>query len=224
MTREKQLMHCKKCLNRKMDFKQGIVCGLTGEKATFSNECPDFKLDESVKEKPLDDKEGLQASEIKKKLTPEMFEQLRLDQNLPYGIIAGFIAAILGAVVWGVITVATGYQIGYMALAIGAFVGIVIRKFGKGIDKIFGFWGAGIALFGIITGNLLSIIGFTANVEGLGYIETLLRFDYSFLPATMTENFSIMDLLFYGIAIYEGYRFSFRLITKKSIQELKTKS
>lgn len=218
MIREEQLTFCRKCLNREMDLQQGLICNLTKQKASFEKECPDFKLDESVKERPVDDKEGLQTSEIKEKLPPELFEKLRLDQNLPFGIIAGFVAAIIGAIVWGIITVATGFQIGYMALAIGAFVGIAIRKAGKGIDKIFGFWGAGIALFGVILGNFLSIIGFIANAEGLGYIETLLILDYNYLPELMAETFSIIDLVFYGIAIYEGYRFSFRQVTEKVLQ------
>lgn len=221
MTREEQLVFCKKCVNRKMDMKQGLICSLTGEKAAFQNECPDFKRDETVKEVPLDDKEGLQTAEIKQKLSPEIIERLRMEQKLIPGIVTGLIVGIIGAVLWGVITVATGFQIGYMALAIGAGVGLTIRKFGNGIDSIFGFWGAGIALFSVLLGNFLSIIGFIANSEGLGYIETLFRFDYSYLPAVLGETFSIIDLVFYGIAIFEGYKFSFRLITEKRIMELR---
>jgi hypothetical protein len=33
----------------------------------------------------------------------------------------------------------------------------------------------------------------------------------------MRATFNPMDLLFYGIAVYEGYRFSFREITKKDL-------
>jgi len=220
MTREEQLIFCKKCLNRKMDMKQGLICNLTGQKATFENECADFKIDETVKVVPLDDNEGLQTSEIKQKLSPEIIEKLKMEQNLVAGILAGLIVGILGAVLWGVITVATGFQIGYLAVAIGAGVGLAIRIFGNGIDNVFGFWGAGISLFSVLLGNFLSIIGFIANAEGLGYFETLTLLDYNYVPELMAETFSIMDLVFYGIAIYEGYKFSFRLITEKSIQEI----
>jgi len=221
MTREEQLIFCKKCLNRKMDMKQGLICNLTGQKATFENECADFKIDETVKVVPLDDKEGLQTSEIKQKLSPEIIEKLKMEQNLVSGILSGLIVGILGAILWGIITVATGFQIGYMAIAIGAGVGLAIRKLGNGIDNIFGFWGAGISLFSVLLGNFLSIIGFIANAEGLGYFETLTLLDYNYVPELLAETFSIIDLVFYGIAIYEGYRFSFRLITEKSIQEIR---
>jgi predicted nucleic acid-binding Zn ribbon protein len=34
---------CKKCSNQKFDRNQGIVCGLTGNKPTFEETCPDYK-------------------------------------------------------------------------------------------------------------------------------------------------------------------------------------
>ena len=207
-----------------MDMSQGIICSLTGAKAAFQGECSDFRLDEKVKIAPIDDQNGLPASEIARELSPEVMERLRLEQRLLPGVISGLVIGLLGAILWGVITVATGFQIGYMAIAIGAGVGLVVRKFGNGIDPIFGFWGAGISLFSVLFGNFLSIIGFIANSEGLGYLETLTRFDYSFLPALMSETFSIIDLVFYGIALYEGYKFSFRVITRKTLFELKKRN
>lgn len=224
MIREEQLAFCKKCLNRKMDLKQGLICNLTNEKAAFYGECTDFKNDKTVKEAPLDDKEGLQSSEIKQTLSPEVIEKLRMEQKLIPGILSGLVVGLLGAILWGIITVSTGYQIGYMAIAIGAGIGFTIRKMGNGIDNIFGFCGAGISLLSVLLGNFLSIIGFIANAEGLGYIETLLRFDFAYLPTIMADAFSTMDFLFYGFAIFEGYKFSFRVITEKSLQEIRTMS
>ena len=46
-------------------------------------------------------------------LEPTAF--LKDRQNLPLGLLAGLGAALGGAVLWAVITVATEYQIGYMA-------------------------------------------------------------------------------------------------------------
>lgn len=45
-----KLDFCKKCKKRKFDPKQGIVCGLTSEKPTFEDNCPDFDGDETVKD------------------------------------------------------------------------------------------------------------------------------------------------------------------------------
>ena len=105
----------------------------------------------------------------------------------------------------------------FRSIAIGAGVGFAIRKMGKGIDQIFGISGAVISLLSVLFGNFLSIIGFAANHEGLGYIETLSMLDYSLVPELMKESFQPMDLLFYGLAIYAGYKFSFRKITEKEL-------
>jgi hypothetical protein len=148
-------------------------------------------------------------------------DELRMQQKLLPGIMAGVMAGIAGAALWGAITVATGYQIGFMALAVGAGVGIAVRKFGNGVDAIFGFWGAAIALLSVLLGNFLSIIGFIANSEGLGYFETLMLFDYAFLPQLMKETFSIIDIVFYALAIVQGYKYSFRVITEKDLVELR---
>jgi hypothetical protein len=36
----------------------------------------------------------------------------------------------------------------------------------------------------------------------------------------MSISFSPMDLLFYGIAVYEGYKFSFRRMTGEEMQQV----
>jgi hypothetical protein len=64
MTRAEQLVFCKKCTNRIMDVKQGLICNLTGERANFQDTCPDFQRDDSVKEVPIDDQEGLATAEL----------------------------------------------------------------------------------------------------------------------------------------------------------------
>lgn len=144
-------------------------------------------------------------------------EKLRQEQNLPMGVIAGLIAALVGALLWAAITIATEYQIGYMAVAIGFLVGFTMRFAGKGIDQIFGVIGAVLALLGCLLGNFFTIIGLVANTENLGYLETLSMLDFAMIPDIMMESFSPIDLLFYGIAIYEGYKLAFRPITDEEL-------
>ncbi len=218
MNREAQLAFCKRCTNRKMDLKQGIVCNLTGRKADFEEECPDYNLDETIKEsvdKPID----FDDNDILLEIPPEKLEKFRSEQNFQFGLAISIIVGIIGAVLWAAITVATNYQIGYMALAIGAGVGFAMRMFGKGVDQIFGISGAIIAIVSCLLGNFLGIIGFVAEYENLAYFDAITRFDYSQLVPIMTESFSPIDLLFYGIAAYEGYKFSFRPITEKDLSK-----
>jgi hypothetical protein len=144
-------------------------------------------------------------------------ERLRLEQNLPLALIGGFAAALIGAFLWATITVTTHFQIGFMAVGVGFIVGYTVRYFGKGLDTIFGVLGAFLALLGCLLGNFFGLVGFAAMEEGYGYFEILQLIDYNLVPAIMIDSFNGMDLFFYGIAIYEGYRFSFRNLNEDEL-------
>ena len=141
----------------------------------------------------------------------------KLDQNFPMALMAGLLAALVGAIAWAAVSVTTGYQIGYMAIGIGLLVSYAVRYFGKGFDQIFGITGAALALLSCLMGNLFSIIGFAAQVEGMGYSQIFSILNFSLVTDLMIDSFSPMDLLFYGLAAYEGYKFSFRKLTEEEI-------
>lgn len=159
-------------------------------------------------------------------LDPVMVEyamgRFREEQKLGAGILAGFVAAVAGAALWAVITVATGYQIGWMAVGVGFLVGLAVRQVGRGLDKSFGIAGALLALLGCLLGNFFTVVHFVAEASELAYFETLTTLEPAAIPELMTVTFSPMDLLFYGIAIYEGYKLSFRQISRDEL-ELATK-
>lgn len=144
-------------------------------------------------------------------------EKLKMEQNLPMAFLGGSGAAILGGIGWALVTVATNYQIGWMAVGVGFLVGYCVRSLGKGIDKVFGIVGAALALLGCLLGNFFTLIGAYAKQESTGVFDVLVSIDYSLVPQVMIDAFSPMDLLFYGIAVYEGYRFSFRKLTGQEI-------
>lgn len=220
MTREEHLDFCRKCLNRKFDINQGIICGLTGKIASFENECKDFNLDSSVTVF-VDDKEVLSHNEIREKLPSAVYERLRSEQNLPGAVIAGFITATLAAILWGIFTVTFSVQFRAMAILVGLVVGFAMRKVGKGIDLTFGIWGAFSSLFGCILGNFLSIIGFASVYNNLRFLDTLILFDYSKLLDAMIETFDVRQILTYLIAIVIGFGLAKRFITAKDIKDLK---
>ncbi|MFC4636388.1 hypothetical protein ACFO3O_20950 [Dokdonia ponticola] len=219
MTREEHLQFCKKCTKRELDIELGLVCSLTKRQADFSGECPNYTHDETVLEQ-MDDSESLDRQVLLAKVSEKALEKYRTEQNLPAAIGVGVAVGLIGAALWAAITVATGYQIGYMAIAIGAGVGISMRIFGKGIDQIFGISGAIIAILSCLLGNFFSVIASTADYENLGYIETFnIINESSLIIPIMSETFSGMDLFFYAIAAYEGYKFAFRVFTEKELGE-----
>jgi hypothetical protein len=50
--------------------------------------------------------------------------------SLARGVIAGLVAAVLGAVVWAALTAVTGYELGIAAVGVGLFVGFAVHQFG----------------------------------------------------------------------------------------------
>ena len=139
-------------------------------------------------------------------------DQLAADQNLALGIFGGLIAAMIGAVIWAVITVVTGYQIGYMAIGVGFLVGCAVRFLGKGVTATFGVVGAICSVLGCMFGNLFSVCAFMAGEESTSLIEFLLPALFNPILAFELQKamFSPIDIVFYGLAIYAGYQFSFR--------------
>lgn len=131
-------------------------------------------------------------------------------QNFNLAIPAGIAAALLGAVAWAVVTVVTGMQLGLMAIAVGYIVGRAIRAVGHGVGPKFSYLGAGCALVGCLGGGVLSDIAFYAQTRHIGFGEALGNLDIGLMTKLVETFIKPMDLLFYGIAIYEGYKFSLK--------------
>ncbi|MEM1083349.1 MAG: hypothetical protein AAGI48_04460 [Verrucomicrobiota bacterium] len=127
--------------------------------------------------------------------------------NLPMALVAGATAAIVSAVIWAAITVSTGYQIGWIAVGVGILVGFAVRLAGKGETIAFAITGAAFALIGCLLGNFLAGIGFISQELEMGYFEALGSFDFAETGSLMGAMFSPIDLLFYGIAVWEGFKF-----------------
>jgi hypothetical protein len=144
-------------------------------------------------------------------------EQLRSQQNLLGAALAGVCASALGAAAWAGVTMATGYQIGWMAIGVGFLVGFAIRIVGKGLDGIYGVLGAVLSLLGCLAGNLFAVCGILAQQEGLPFLELVGGLDFAAAKQLMVATFSPMDLLFYAIAVYEGYKLSFREVTEQDL-------
>ena len=86
--------------------------------------------------------EQSQAAAINDPSLERYLQEVRDNQNLVSGLVGGAGAALLGAVIWAAVTVMTGYQIGWMAVGVGFLAGYGVRKFGQGVDTIFGVVGA----------------------------------------------------------------------------------
>lgn len=139
--------------------------------------------------------------------TPAITE-LDYDSNIIMGVVGGGGAMLVSAIIWGGITYLTGYQISWMAIGVGLFVGFAIRKLGKGKSLIYGISGAAFSLVGCLLGNFLFYNGVIAKEWETPFFEVLLALslDPTAVLEIFTLAFDIRDLLFYAIAAYIGFR------------------
>ena len=145
-------------------------------------------------------------------------QQLRSEQNLAFGVAAGSVASLLGAGAWAAITFASGYQIGFMAIGIGVLVGFAIRSAGKGLSSVFGVVGAALSLLGCALGNLIAVTAIVADSEGVAFLDAVSQLNPALAQQLMVAFFSPMDVLFYAIAAYEGYKLSFRQLGAEELE------
>ena len=160
------------------------------------------------------------APEIDPARLQRFIQEVKDNQSLLSGSLAGLAAAIVGAGLWGVITAVTKYQIGWMAVGVGFLVGMAVRTFGKGIDKAFGITGAAISVLGCMAGNLLAVCIMISQQEQLPFSQILSSLNPEVVTRLMKATLNPMDLLFYGLAVYAGYRFSFRRVTAEELAKL----
>lgn len=134
-------------------------------------------------------------------------DQPETESNLLMGLIGGGVAMLVSAIIWGVITYVTEYQIGWMAIGVGFLVGIAVKFFGRGKTAIYGISSAVLALIGCVLGNLIFYAGIIAREEGASFLEVF--FFLLVTPAATLELFTIafsfMDILFYGLAAWVGF-------------------
>jgi len=162
----------------------------------------------------------LQVPQIDERRLEQYLQEVRDNQNLMFGILGGVGAGLVGAVIWALITAWTNYQIGWMAIGVGFLVGYAVRILGRGIDMVFGIAGGVIALVSCAAGNLFSIVLAVSRQEAVPFFDIVARLNPQIIASVMKDTFHPMDALFYGLAIYVGYKYAFKPITDEELAKL----
>lgn len=130
----------------------------------------------------------------------------RSEPSLVGAVAAGAATALASAVLWAVITAVTEYQIGFMAIGVGLAVGMAVRVAGGGAGVPFRFIAAALALAGCAAGNLLVGCVFYAATQEVEVWRVLEVLDLELATFLLQATFSPMDVLFYGLAVWEAWR------------------
>jgi uncharacterized membrane protein len=131
-------------------------------------------------------------------------------KRLILGTLGAIAGAVLGAIGWAAVTASTGYQIGYVAVAVGFLAGYGMRTLGGGRDRADGVIAAVVAFLGCVLGDLLTAVAQFAPHDALHRTVPQLALLVLLTPKIawfmLHETFNIMDIVFYAIAVYAAYR------------------
>lgn len=72
-----------------------------------------------------------------------------------YALIGGAVVACVAGGIWGGIVIATGYEIGWIAIGIGALVGFAVSAMAQKQDAGIGVMAAGLAVLGLVVGKVI---------------------------------------------------------------------
>jgi len=150
-----------------------------------------------------------------KKFSAVARKKLRRYQNFLYALIGGLLFTAAASLGWAFITSLTGYQGVYMALGVGLLVGIAVRFFGAGINRIFGILAALLALAGSLLGFYLSQAGFPEEMELASILKVPDYLSPDVMLNTMRVTFIPLDLLFYFLAVLLAYLLAIRRINSR---------
>jgi hypothetical protein len=129
--------------------------------------------------------------------------------NFILALLAGVVAAILGALLWMGVEVGLNLKIGYVAIAIGALVGLAIRFAGHGSGPLYGILGAVLTLAGCLGGEILANL-YAASSPQQSMLDLARSVDYVQMVSTIFSKMDVMSYVIYGIGVFEGYKLSTR--------------
>jgi hypothetical protein len=179
-------------------------------------------MDEPIDSDPAETEPGETEYEVDQAALDDYLARLHSEQNMFTGFLGGLAGAAIGAVGWALITVGTNREFGLVAIAVGFLAGYGVRLLGKGMETKFGILGAALATLGCFAGKLLTIaIIVSREPEGPPFLLALLTMvmNPGAVLEIMQQTFHPMDLLFYGIALYEGYHFAFRRMDESELAQ-----
>lgn len=123
-----------------------------------------------------------------------------------FAALLGLLTACAVAIGWAATAVAAGMRIGYMAIGAAFAIAFVVRHSVDYVDSSTGVLAAALALVGCALGNFLTACALYSRATGAPLLDVVVRL----LPHTedlLARTFRPIDLVYYGIAVYAGYRY-----------------
>ncbi len=137
---------------------------------------------------------------------------------LPRALVVGAFGALIAAVLWALIAVVTGYELGLIALAVGYFAGLGVRVgAGNAASMFLQVAAAGLALFGVLAAKYM-LVAYSWREAAMAKGITLSYFSEDILtafPEVLLETFTPYDGLWIFIAVTTAYKLPAPIETRR---------
>jgi len=133
--------------------------------------------------------------------------QLIKAQSFRDAIVAGLIVIILFSILSAMLSTLLGIVFPWMTVVLGVFVGLVIRRAGRGLDWRFPTLAAALTLAGALASNVVVAAAFTAEELDATTFEILRAVTSMTWPVFFAEVVSAADIVFglFGAAVSAFY-------------------
>ncbi|MBT8099110.1 MAG: hypothetical protein KJO82_05140 [Gammaproteobacteria bacterium] len=143
-------------------------------------------------------------------------DRLLSEQNFAAAAIAGAIAMILSAGIFGLIkSVSDGPWYSISGAGIGIMIGFAMQYLGRGIGWKYSLVAAVYAILGCLLGNLFAVVMDVAQAIAVSPLDVFANTAYSTLYEWMFKNASIADQMFWLIGIGSAAYFATRPLTRE---------
>jgi hypothetical protein len=114
-------------------------------------------------------------------------------QSFRGAVVASLIAIVLFCVVWISLTSLTNRVFPWMTVVLGAGIGLLVRRAGKGVDWRFPTLAAVMAVVGAIVGNVVLAASITASQYEIGTLQILQAVTSMTWPVFFDEVWNVAD-------------------------------
>jgi len=128
---------------------------------------------------------------------------LEKQQSLRDAIVGSLIVVILFSILWAMLSTLLNRIFPWMTVLLGVFLGLVIRRAGRGVDWRFPALAAAMTILGSLAANIVVAAAFTAETLETSTFEVLRAVTAMTWPVFFDEVVSAADVVFalFGAAI-----------------------
>ena len=153
----------------------------------------------------------------------ELAEKLLSEQNFGAAAIAGIVAMILAAGIYGVVkSLSESLYYSILAAGIGIVIGFAMQFLGRGIDRKFAVVASVYALLACMLGNMFAVVMHVARAIAVSPFDVLLNTSVSEMYGWMFKDLHFANLMFWVIGIGAAAYLARRPLTREESLALHT--